>query len=67
MSKLHVEAQTKPIYHDPWAKREAWRKHPIFSKTSNFRAMFPGLGIATVAFAAYCTYEHFFMDKKSHH
>ncbi|KAI8639814.1 NADH-ubiquinone oxidoreductase B12 subunit family-domain-containing protein [Parasitella parasitica] len=70
MLKSHVESQVKqPIYHDPWARREAWRKHPIFSKSSNFKTMFPGLGIATVAFAAYCTYEHFFLNnnKKSHH
>ncbi|KAG2231486.1 NADH-ubiquinone oxidoreductase B12 subunit family-domain-containing protein [Thamnidium elegans] len=66
-NKSHVETQVKtPVYHDPWARREAWRKSPIFSKTSNIRTMFPGLGIATVAFAAYCTYEHFVLDKKSH-
>ncbi|GAA5797001.1 NADH-ubiquinone oxidoreductase B12 subunit family-domain-containing protein [Helicostylum pulchrum] len=66
LNKSHVETQVKTVYHDPWARREAWRKSPIFSKTSNIRTMFPGLGIATVAFAAYCTYEHFVLDKKSH-
>lgn len=64
-NKSHTDAQGKvPVYHDPWAKREAWRKSPIFSKSSNIKTMFPGLGIATVAFAAYCTYEHFVLNKK---
>lgn len=70
MSKSHVESNVRtPVYHDPWAKREAWRKSPIFSKPSNLKTLFPGLGIATVAFAAYCTYEHFFLNKKggNHH
>ncbi|KAL1934633.1 hypothetical protein VTP01DRAFT_6815, partial [Rhizomucor pusillus] len=41
--RSHTEAQQKvPVYHDPWARREAWRKHPIFSKGANFRTMFPG-------------------------
>ncbi|OAD76240.1 hypothetical protein PHYBLDRAFT_95644, partial [Phycomyces blakesleeanus NRRL 1555(-)] len=55
-----------PVYHDPWAKREAWRKHPIFSKTAGLRTLFPGLGIATVAFAAYCGYEAVFLKDKKH-
>ena len=29
--------------------------------------MFPGLGIATVAFAGYCAYEATFMPKSEHH
>ncbi|KAI8980819.1 NADH-ubiquinone oxidoreductase B12 subunit family-domain-containing protein [Pilobolus umbonatus] len=66
--KTHNESQVRtPVYHDPWAKREAWRKSPIFSKTSNLKTLFPGLGIATVAFAAYCTYEHFFLNKSNKH
>ncbi|KAK9899122.1 hypothetical protein P389DRAFT_141237, partial [Cystobasidium minutum MCA 4210] len=38
---------------DPWAKREAWRKHPIFSNRAMFSNLFPGFGIALVAFTAY--------------
>ncbi|KAI9251838.1 NADH-ubiquinone oxidoreductase B12 subunit family-domain-containing protein [Phascolomyces articulosus] len=68
MPKFHTELQQNvPVYHDPWAKREAWRKHPIFSKGANFRSMFPGLGIATVAFIAYCGVEKFVLKDKKHH
>ncbi|KAI3619023.1 nadh-ubiquinone oxidoreductase b12 [Moniliophthora roreri] len=42
-----------PLYRDPWAKREAWRQHPLFSKTTMLRNLFPGFGIAVVAFTAY--------------
>ncbi|ORX73145.1 hypothetical protein DL89DRAFT_210138, partial [Linderina pennispora] len=44
---------------DPWARREAWRSHPSFSKMAQLRGMFPGLGIATGLFAVYCVYDHF--------
>ena len=37
------------LYRDPWAKREAWRKHPIFSMRYYVRHMFPGLGLGAVA------------------
>ncbi|EMS24288.1 NADH:ubiquinone oxidoreductase, B12 subunit [Rhodotorula toruloides NP11] len=47
----------QPLYRDPWAKREAWRKHPIFSTRARFRNIFPGFGIAVVAFAAYVAYD----------
>ncbi|RKP10569.1 NADH dehydrogenase 1 beta subcomplex subunit 3 [Thamnocephalis sphaerospora] len=52
------------VRRDPWAKLEAWRKHPVFSRTAQLRASFPGLGIATVAFAAYCGVE-WALTKKS--
>ncbi|KII92441.1 hypothetical protein PLICRDRAFT_82979, partial [Plicaturopsis crispa FD-325 SS-3] len=42
-----------PLFRDPWAKREAWRKHPVFARTAMFRNLFPGFGIAVVAFTAY--------------
>jgi len=45
---------------------EAWRYKGEFSRWSRFNRSLPGLGIATVAFAAYCTYEHFFL-KDDHH
>ena len=42
-----------PLFRDPWAKRDAWRKHPVFSQRAMFRNMFPGFGIAVVAFSVY--------------
>ncbi|GAA5891691.1 hypothetical protein JCM6882_006168 [Rhodosporidiobolus microsporus] len=45
------------LYRDPWAKREAWRKSPIFSSRAMFRNLFPGFGIAVVAFTAYVAYD----------
>ncbi|KAI9501227.1 NADH dehydrogenase 1 beta subcomplex subunit 3, partial [Coemansia spiralis] len=52
---------------DPWAKREAWRSHPAFSKMSQLRGMFPGFGIASGLFAVYLVYDHFSnSDKKKH-
>ena len=43
-----------PLFRDPWAKREAWRKHPaLFSNRVMLRNLFPGFGIAAVAFTAY--------------
>lgn len=41
------------MYRDPWAAREAWRKHPIFSRAYMLRNLFPGLGLGTGAFAIY--------------
>ncbi|KAI8074693.1 NADH-ubiquinone oxidoreductase B12 subunit family-domain-containing protein [Gongronella butleri] len=68
MLRHHSEAQARrPVYNDPWKRREAWRSHPIFSKASNFKTLFPGLGWATAAFAVYCTYEHFMLKDKKHH
>ncbi|RDL39352.1 uncharacterized protein BP5553_03692 [Venustampulla echinocandica] len=53
---------------DPWARREAWRYSGPFTRWNRFRGSFPGLGIATVAFAAYCGYEYMFLkdDHGSH-
>jgi NADH dehydrogenase (ubiquinone) 1 beta subcomplex subunit 3 len=42
-----------PLFRDPWAKRDAWRKHPVFSQRAMFRNIFPGFGIAVVAFTVY--------------
>ena len=47
------------LYRDPWAKREAWRKHPIFSMRYYVRHMFPGLGLGVTAFAVYCFWEKY--------
>jgi NADH dehydrogenase (ubiquinone) 1 beta subcomplex subunit 3 len=41
------------MFRDAWAKREAWRKHPVFARTAMIRSMFPGFGIAVVAFTAF--------------
>ncbi len=46
--------------------REAWRYTGIFSRWNRYKNAFPGLGIASVAFAGYCLYEHFFL-KDEHH
>jgi len=46
-----------PLYRDPWARREAWRKSPIFSGTTQLRNLFPGFGIAVVAFGVYLVAE----------
>jgi NADH dehydrogenase (ubiquinone) 1 beta subcomplex subunit 3 len=45
---------------------EAWRYKGIFTRYNRFKGAFPGLGIATVAFAAYCGYEYMFL-KDDHH
>ncbi|GAA5838507.1 hypothetical protein JCM3766R1_005997 [Sporobolomyces carnicolor] len=53
-----------PLYRDPWAKREAWRKSPIFSNRAMFRNLFPGFGIAVVTFTAYVAYDEMVASKK---
>lgn len=45
---------------------EAWRYTGPFSRWNRFKGGLPGLGIATVAFAAYCGYEYMFL-KDDHH
>ncbi|EJD03355.1 uncharacterized protein FOMMEDRAFT_85235 [Fomitiporia mediterranea MF3/22] len=54
-----------PLYRDPWAKREAWRNHPIFSRTTVFRNIFPGFGIAVVAFTGYVIYDNINVKTKA--
>ncbi|KAK0621516.1 NADH-ubiquinone oxidoreductase B12 subunit family-domain-containing protein [Bombardia bombarda] len=63
--KKLVAATGQPRY-DPWERAEAWRYTGQFSRWNRFKNGFPGLGIAIVAFAGYCTYEHFFL-KDDHH
>ncbi|POR32142.1 NADH-ubiquinone oxidoreductase B12 subunit family protein [Tolypocladium paradoxum] len=60
------EAAGQPRY-DPWERAEAWRYTGTFSRWNRFRGTLPGLGTATVAFAGYCVYEHFFLDDGHHH
>ena len=49
-----------PLFRDPWAKREAWRKHSVFSNRAMFSSMFPGFGIAAAAFTAYVVFDNFY-------
>jgi len=60
-----------PMLHDPWRKREAWRKTPeYFSKRAMFRQMFPGFGIALVAFTGYVIFDNMYTRahaKDDHH
>ncbi|KAH8910114.1 hypothetical protein BR93DRAFT_966163 [Coniochaeta sp. PMI_546] len=55
----------QPRY-DPWERAEAWRYTGRFSRFNRFKGAFPGLGIATVAFAGYCAYEYFFIPAEHH-
>ncbi|KAF8342259.1 NADH dehydrogenase 1 beta subcomplex subunit 3 [Cantharellus anzutake] len=55
-----------PLYRDPWARREAWRKLPIFSNTARIRNLFPGFGIALVAFGTYLVADQFMLKSSSH-
>ncbi|KAG0205265.1 endodeoxyribonuclease [Mortierella sp. GBA30] len=52
---------------DPWAKHHAWRQHALFTRSARIGTMFPGLGIATVAFAAYLGYEYITAPKADAH
>ncbi|KAJ7579161.1 NADH dehydrogenase 1 beta subcomplex subunit 3 [Mycena floridula] len=52
------------LYRDPWAKNEAWRQHPVFSRTSMLRGLFPGFGIAVVAFTAYVVVDNLYLSVK---
>ncbi|KAI0684730.1 NADH dehydrogenase 1 beta subcomplex subunit 3 [Cytidiella melzeri] len=56
------------LFRNPWAKRDAWRKHPVFTQRAMFSKMFPGFGVAVVAFTAYVAAETMlFPEKKQHH
>ena len=41
------------MYRDPWARAEAWRKHPIFSNRFLFRSFMPGFTLGAAAFTIY--------------
>ena len=45
---------------------EVWRYSGPFTRWNRFKGSFPGLGIATVAFAAYCGYEYLFLNDEHH-
>jgi NADH dehydrogenase (ubiquinone) 1 beta subcomplex subunit 3 len=48
-------------------RSEAWRYTGQFSRFNRFKNAFPGLGIASVAFAGYCAYEYLFIKDEHHH
>ncbi|KAI8940686.1 hypothetical protein NX059_001955, partial [Plenodomus lindquistii] len=53
---------------DPWARYEQWRYTGPFTRFNRFKGSFPGLGIATVAFAGYCIAEQLlWKDDHAHH
>ncbi|EJF57660.1 NADH-ubiquinone oxidoreductase B12 subunit family-domain-containing protein [Dichomitus squalens] len=54
------------LYRDPWGKREAWRKHPVFSRRQMFARAFPGFGVALVAFTAYVIADNLLTKGKAH-
>ncbi|KAF9586769.1 hypothetical protein BGW38_000020 [Lunasporangiospora selenospora] len=54
-------------FQDPWAKYHAWRHSALFTRASRIGSMFPGLGIATVAFTAYLGYEYATAPKADAH
>ncbi|KAI1858318.1 uncharacterized protein JN550_012768 [Neoarthrinium moseri] len=64
--RKYAASAGQPRY-DPWERAEAWRYQGLFSRFNRFRGAFPGLGIATVAFAAYCGYEYMFLQDDHHH
>ncbi|KAF2637770.1 hypothetical protein P280DRAFT_376770, partial [Massarina eburnea CBS 473.64] len=53
---------------DPWERYERWRYTGPFTRWNRLKGSFPGLGTASVAFAAYCVAEQlFFADEHEHH
>lgn len=61
LSSLLVDA-TDTVY------REAWRYTGPFTRFNRFKGAFPGLGIATVAFAGYLVLEQVgVFGKEEHH
>lgn len=48
------------MYRDPWAAREAWRKHPVFSNRFMFRNFLPGFGLGAAVFVGYVAVDSLF-------
>jgi NADH dehydrogenase (ubiquinone) 1 beta subcomplex subunit 3 len=48
-------------------RREAWRYTGPFTRWNRFKGSFPGLGIASVAFAGYLVYEQMFLTSSHGH
>ncbi|OAL51331.1 hypothetical protein IQ07DRAFT_679600 [Pyrenochaeta sp. DS3sAY3a] len=64
--KKWAAASANGTKNDPWARYEQWRYTGPFSRFNRFKGSFPGLGIATVAFAGYLAAEQF-LWKDEHH
>ncbi|KAG2134347.1 NADH dehydrogenase 1 beta subcomplex subunit 3 [Suillus cothurnatus] len=54
-----------PLFRDPWAKREAWRKHLVFTNRTVSSSMFPRLGIVLIAFIVYVAVYNFYSKAQS--
>ncbi|KAL5336531.1 NADH-ubiquinone oxidoreductase B12 subunit family-domain-containing protein [Aspergillus crustosus] len=69
VNEFKAAASSRSVYakRDPWARHETWRYTGPFSARKRFARIFPGFGIASVAFAGYLTYEHFFLQDDHHH
>ncbi|KAH7116993.1 NADH-ubiquinone oxidoreductase B12 subunit family-domain-containing protein [Dendryphion nanum] len=65
-SKKFAAASGSPA-NDPWARAEAWRYTGPFTRFNRFKKALPGLGTASVAFAVYLAYEHFFLKEEHGH
>ena len=46
---------------------EAWRYTGPFSVANRWKGTLPGIGIASVAFAAYCGFEYLFLNDSHGH
>ncbi|KAL2818173.1 NADH-ubiquinone oxidoreductase B12 subunit family-domain-containing protein [Aspergillus cavernicola] len=68
-SEFKAAASPRSVYakRDPWVRHEAWRYSGPFRRAQRFRRIFPGFGIASVAFAGYCAYEYAFIKDDHHH
>lgn len=55
------------LYRNPWAKADTWRKHPVFAQRAMFSRMFPGFGIAVVAFTTYVVVDNMFLQTEEKH
>lgn len=44
-------------YRDPWAKRDMWRKHPVFTNAFYIRHAWPGFLWGIGAFAVYVGFD----------
>ncbi|ORX97959.1 hypothetical protein BCR34DRAFT_593332 [Clohesyomyces aquaticus] len=64
--KLAAASSNKAAKGDPWARYEQWRYTGMFTRFQRFKGTFPGLGIATVAFAGYLVYEQMFLQEEHH-
>ena len=58
-------ANEGPLYRDPWAKREAWRKSSLFTTRSYLKHLFPGFGIGLAAFVAYVIVDETVLKKRA--